>query len=103
MDEVQVNNNFPILMLTGDVNEMYPSIPLKEVFLLIESMYETIDNNEFLSKNQYMETLKIVLYGNVLSFNNIYYKQLDGLPMGSSCSPQLSSLFLWNLEQNIPY
>jgi len=32
-----------------------------------------------------------------------FYKQINGLPMGSSCSPQIASLFMWDLEKRVPY
>ena len=32
LDEVEINKDFPVVLITGDVSEMYPSIPLNEIF-----------------------------------------------------------------------
>jgi len=102
LKNIKFNSELPIYLITGDVKEMYPSIPLKEVYKMVEKYFHNIHNNEFLSEKQYFRILGFVLFRNVLEFNEEYYLQIDGLPMGSACSPQLASLFLWNLEEKIP-
>ena len=97
-------SDFPVFVITGDVQEMYPSIPLKEAITInvVDRLYKYINNNDFLTHKQFYNLLEMILYCNVLYFNNEFYLQEEGLPMGSSCSPQIASLFLWNLERNVP-
>ena len=38
---------------------------------------------------------------NYFSFNNKFFKQQDGLPMGSPLSPLLADIFMDNFESNL--
>jgi len=62
LSNLKYNGNYPIYMLAGDVIDMYPSVPLNDVRFLIMDLFDEINNNDFLSKEQYLGILEFVLF-----------------------------------------
>ena len=52
-----------------------------------------------LSKSNFRDLLKLTTMGIVFYFNSNYYKQLDGIAMGSPLGPSLANAFLCHHEK----
>ena len=80
---------------------MYPSIPVPEA---IENAVNKLKDHPnlhtlTLSVNAIEDLLRVVLQNTYFEFNGQIYKQLKGLPMGSSLSGVLAILFVDKIER----
>jgi hypothetical protein len=55
--------------------------------------------SEHLSISGFYEILKLILFNNIFSFSNKYFKQIKGIAMGTICGPTIANLYLSNLEK----
>jgi len=62
---------------------------------VIDSRWNLIEGHTSLSKNEFLDAVKLVLNSTYFKFNNEIYKQTYGAPMGS---PIIADLVLQNLE-----
>ena len=76
---------------------MYTNIPINETINIIQNQLNLLNYNNEKSK-QIISLLETSLKQNYFSFNDIFYLQRDGLPMGSPLSSLLSEIFLQHLE-----
>lgn len=76
---------------------MYTNIPIDETLKIIEEQLSLLNNNEHESK-EIILLLNNTLKQNYFQFNNNYYLQTDGLPMGSPLSSLISEIFLQHIE-----
>src|SRR5260370_23736118 len=63
--------------------------------LLKEIKFKDCKNN--ISKEDILNLVKLVLSENYFTFENNWYKQIDGLAMGSNISPILANIYLDHL------
>ena len=87
-------------LLSFDVTNLFPSIPIKETITLVENLLS--DNNTHpIIKQEIMDTLKVCLEQNYFEFNNDFYTSNEGLIMGNPLSPLLAEIFMNFLENKI--
>ena len=95
LKSVPINKNSKIISL--DIRDMYTNIPVKETLNIIQNqtnlLCDDIDESD-----QLISLLETSLEQNYFMYNNEFYLQKDGLPMGSPISSLLSEIFLQNLE-----
>jgi hypothetical protein len=85
-------------MCTMDIENLYPSVPLKKsIDLATEILFDEFNGK--LLKKDIKELLEICTTNLTFSFNDNYYKQLDGLSMGSPLVPILAEIYLNNFEK----
>ena len=48
----------------------------------------------------FYQILKLILFNNVFTFNEFYFKQIKGVAMGCKCAPSVANVYLYVLEQN---
>jgi hypothetical protein len=86
---------------SGDVDAMYPNIDLKLAMDICKHFYTiSIQAQNAFSLNQFIRLVNLMLYFNILTFNGKHYKQINGLPMGSSASPPVAILVLDKMEND---
>jgi hypothetical protein len=88
-------------LISFDIVNLFPSIPKKE---LLSICLDQIKNSTSMNNNQKQELYLCIdtcINQSYLQFNNKFYNQLDGLPMGSPLSPLLSEIFMSSLESKI--
>ena len=86
------------IMISFDVVSLFTNVPLKEsIDLAVKYVYSSENKPAFDSK--VFERLLQFATGGIFTFCNTYYKQTDGVMMGSPLGPSLSSLFLAHLEK----
>ncbi len=88
------------VILTADVNALYPNIPIKQG---IDAVIKTcLEFNYMLDKLTLIrDLLEWVLFNNYVTFNNKIYLQRTGTAMGTPVAPTFANLFLYQLEK--PY
>ena len=86
-------------LISFDVVSLFTNVPLKEVIdLACDKVYSSNNTKPPYSKDTFKKLLQFAT-GGIFSFNNILYRQSDGLSMGSPLAPTLSNLFMGHLEQ----
>ena len=90
---VEQDSNF--YMGTLDVDSLFTNIPLEETNnICTESIYDQNDSIEGLNKSEFKELLSLATKESYFIFNEILYKQIDGVAMDSLLVPTLASAFL---------
>ncbi|XP_050518679.1 uncharacterized protein LOC126892954 isoform X2 [Diabrotica virgifera virgifera] len=100
VDKLQlINLNPDITMLSFDVSNLFTSVPKIETLSLVKSL---LVNKSFQPNviSPILDILELCLSQDFFQFNNKFYKQPDGLAMGSCLSPFLADVFMDHLESN---
>jgi hypothetical protein len=89
-----------VILVTADVDSLYPSIPTEEACSLINDFLKEkgMDANfaDFVC-----QALLLVLSCNTFSFDLKFWLQLQGTAMGTHCGPCFAILFLLILERRL--
>ena len=87
-------------MSSLDVDSLFTNIPLKETIKICSNLLFR-DNPiiDGLSKAEFEQLLTIATTESFILFNGCYYKQKDGVAMGSPLGPTLANIFLSYHEQ----
>ena len=91
------SNNYPC---SFDIKSMYTSIPIQNA---IENVKTKLENHNVCRKItiQNIESLlTVILQNTYFEFDKKIYKQIDGLPMGSSLSGLLAILYVDSIERS---
>lgn len=94
IENTKVCNNTRLMSL--DVKDMFTNIPIEKV---IDIVKENRMNN-YDGKDQVLKIIKTCTEQNYYRFNNKFYKQNKGLPMGSPLSPILAEIYMNEFENN---
>ena len=86
-------------LISLDVVSMFDSIPLDLALDCVEEKLHFNHNLTKVSKNEIIIATRTVFNNMVFSFNNKFYKQTSGCPMGSPLSPIVSNLVLEDVEK----
>ena len=95
LKKIKLNQNSKLISL--DIKDMYTNIPVSETIYIINLQLQKLQENPNFIK-QLINSLQVVLKQNYFTFNEDFYNQMDGLPMGSPISPIMSEIFLQYLE-----
>ena len=90
-------------MISFDIADMYPSLPKVDV---INEIIRRIKDPLFktkIDKQLLIRLSKLVLNFTTFEINNKFYKQLDGLFIGSPASPIFAELYIQKLEEDYIY
>ena len=84
-----------------DIDSLFTNIPFEETIeICISNLFKNNDTVHGLKKSEFKELLSLATNESYFIFNNISYKQIDGVAMGSPLGPSLANAFLTHLEQN---
>lgn len=95
LKNVDINKN--TILVTIDVKDMYTNISIRRVIELIKSNRM----KEYQYKGQLIKNIEVCMEQNYFRFNNKYYIQTRGLPMGSSLSPIMAEIYMNNFEEQV--
>lgn len=93
-------NSHSYKLVSFDVSNMFPNIPTRDCIPLIKN---TLEKSRITPQEQeeYITLFKECLEQNYFTFNNQYYIQNTGLPMGSPLSPLLADIYMNEMEVNL--
>jgi hypothetical protein len=85
------------ILLTVDIDALYPSIPPVLAFQCIKIAVNKYTPNDKVPQRHsefILELLKIQLFGNTMEFGNEVFEQISGIPMGRAWAPAVASIFM---------
>ena len=94
-------------MASFDIESLFTNIPLQETIdLCVENLFQDRTHVDNLSKDSFRELLTRTMSESLILFDQEFYKQHDGVAMGSPLGPTLANIFLCYHEkiwlQNCP-
>ena len=88
-------------MASLDVDSLFTNIPLMETIdIVTEKIYADGGTANGISKCDFKKLLQMATQGTVFYFNGRYYRQKDGVAMGSPLGPALANVFLCHYEKH---
>ena len=77
-----------------DVDSLFTNILLDEtVYICFDSFYNDDENNPKIHKDVFRNFLNVATKESFSMLNNKFYKQIDGVTMGSPLGPALANIF----------
>ena len=93
------SQNSTHFMSSFDVDSLFTNIPLDETInICCDKLFETENTVSGLNKSQFRTLLELATKESFILFNGQYYKQIDGVAMGSPLGPTLANIFLCHYE-----
>ena len=96
-----------LMMASFDIKSLFTKIPLQETINLCgENLFKDETHVDNLWKDSFRELLTTAISESLILFDQGFYKQHDGVAMGSPLGPTLANVFLCYYEkiwlQNCP-
>lgn len=105
LENIQFNNLDQVFIICGDVESLYPSIPINEcmnaVQYYIQDIIKFASFKSILSINDILYLINLYLKSNLIEFNGKFFKQINGIAMGNSSSVQLANLYMFYIEKEL--
>ena len=86
------------ILLSLDVTSLFTNIPLQLVLDSLDKRFDSIHNKCKIPFIEIVMCTKSLFNNTFFSFNNEYYRQIDGTPMGSPISPLFADIVMDDLE-----
>ena len=78
-----------------DVDSLFTNVPLEEAINICTNLlYNNEDDIEGISKSEFKNLLSLATQESYFIFNDVLYKQKDGVAMGSPLGPTMANVFL---------
>jgi len=99
--EKLTNFNFPddCSLVSLDVVSLFTNVPIDLVFVTLNENWHHIQTHTSIPQHELFLATKFVLQSTFFQFNEVYYRQTFGAPMGSPLSPIVADLVMQRLEQ----
>jgi len=88
-------------LVSLDVVSLFTNVPIDLVIDILDEKWSLIEKHSSIPKIEFLTAIKFILHSTFFIFNNKYYKQTFGAPMGSPLSPTVADLALQKLETSI--
>ena len=86
-------------MASLDVDSLFTNIPLDEAIdICIDSLYNDDENSLKIPIDVFCNLVTVATKEWLFMFNNKFYKQIDGVAMGSPLGPGLANVFMSSFE-----
>ena len=86
-------------MASLDIDSLFSNIPLDETIdICVANLYNDNENPLNTPKHDFRNFLHVAAEESFFTFNNKYYKQVDGASMGSPLGPALANIFMCSFE-----
>ncbi|CAH8682592.1 unnamed protein product [Schistosoma rodhaini] len=95
LDNINASDKFMVLF---DVSSLFTNIPLDETAEILGEYSELLP----LPIHEFKQLLFLCTKNIQLKFNNVFYRQIDGVAMGCPLGPILADIFMGNLEHKKP-
>ncbi|KAJ8678260.1 hypothetical protein QAD02_014047 [Eretmocerus hayati] len=97
LSDIRIPPGYKLISL--DVVALFTNVPLHLILRALEKRWENIQNHTPLTKSEFMEAIKLIFGNTFFSFNNKFYRQKHGAPMGLPLSPTVANLTLIDAEE----
>ena len=95
-----INFDHNLFMASLDVESLFTNIPVDETIKnAVDDLFSSNMYQGKLSKSELYYLLKLATSESSFIFDNILYKQIDGVAMGSPLGPSLANAFLCHYEK----
>ena len=95
-----INFHHNLLMASLDVESFFTNSPIDETIKnKVDDLFSSNMYRGKLSKSELYYLLKLATSESSFIFDNILYKQIDGVAMGSPLGPTLANAFLCHYEK----
>ena len=95
-----INFDHNLFMASLDVESLFTNIPVDETIKnAVDDLFSSNMYRGKLSKSELYYLLKLATSESSFIFDNILYKQIDGVAMGSPLRPTLANAFLCHFER----
>ena len=82
-------------MASFDIHLLFTNIPLDETInLCVDLIFQKKKKVKGMLKRHFKQLLTLSVKSSCFLFNDVYFKQVDGVAMGSPLGPTLANLFL---------
>lgn len=98
LDGKKLDNTFTLSSF--DVVSLFTNVPIDLAIKSLCKRWNFIKIYTKIPKEDFLSPVKMVLSSTYFAFNNRYYKQTFGTPMGSPLSPIIADIVLQDLEDN---
>ncbi|XP_018311680.1 uncharacterized protein [Mycetomoellerius zeteki] len=95
----QIDENFSLISL--DVVSLFTNVPIDFAIKSIEKRWNKIKKGISIPKKEFIGAVSLVLESTFFAFNDEYYQQKFGTPMGSPLSPIIADLVMQDLETEV--
>jgi hypothetical protein len=94
------NKNHQLFMCSLDVDSLFTNVPLEETIeIIIKQIFGRKKKLQGIWRTDFRDMLLLTTKGTVFYFNDAYYRQIDGVAMGSPLGPALANAFLCYYEK----
>ena len=77
-----------------DVDSLFTNVPLEETINICNNLlYDNEDVIKSINKSEFKNLLSLASQESPFIFNNVLYKQKDGMAMGLSLGPTMANVF----------
>ena len=91
-----------MFMCSFDICSLYTSVPLEETIeICCDVLFSSSLPKPTFPESVFKHLINFAISSVEFSFNNIMYRQIDGLAMGSSLGPMLANIFVGFCESNL--
>ena len=98
-DEIQEQDN-NLYVTSFDIESLLTNIPLDETInICVNNVFDSKKRVKRLLVKDINQLLTLSVKSSCFVFNNVYYKQVDGVAMGPRLGPTLANLSLVNYEK----
>ena len=81
-------------MASCDIQSLFTNIPLDETIeICVDMVLEKKKKLKGMLKRHFKQLLILSVKSSCFLFNDVYYRQIDGVAMGSPLGPTLANLF----------
>ena len=88
-------------MASLDVDSLFTNIHFDETIdIRVDNLYNDNENLPNIPKHDFRNLINIANKESLFTFNNTYYKQVDGVAMGSLLGPAIANIFMCSFESN---